>query len=113
MKGAIQKQLKIYVTRNGRKSFVEWLEAIKNKNDRYRIKERLDRVALGNMGDCKRLSGGISELRLHFGPGYRIYFGEENNMIILLLCGGNKSTQKKNIKTAMSYWADYLLEEAS
>ena len=60
------------------------------------------------MGDCKPIDQGVFELRLDFGPGYRIYFGEENQKIVVLLCGGDKSTQEKDIKKAIKYWEDYL-----
>ena len=72
------KTLEIYMTQQGRKPFVEWLESLKDKSLRYRIKERLDRVALGNLGDYKSIGYGISELRLDFGSGYRIYFADIN-----------------------------------
>lgn len=101
------KQLEIYITQENKKPFVEWLESL-DKEYRYRVKERLDRVALGNFGDWKSLDEGINELRLNFGSGYRIYFGQEKNSIILLLCGGNKASQKKDIKKARQYWKDFL-----
>ena len=75
---------------------------------RYRIKERLDRLTLGNKGDYKFISEGIAELKINFGPGYRIYFSQVGKKIILLLCAGNKSSQEKDIKKAMNYWKDYL-----
>ncbi len=93
---------------NGKRPFVEWLENLKNKTDRYRIKERLDRITLGNFGDHKNVANGVYELRLTFGPGYRIYYGIENKNIIILLCGGDKSSQKKDIKNATKYLNDYL-----
>lgn len=77
---------------------------------KFRIKERLDRVALDNLGDYKQINKDIFELRLTFGAGYRIYFYMEDSKIVLLLSGGNKSTQKKDIKKAMSYLNDYLTE---
>ncbi len=109
MKVVTLKKIEIYVDENGRKPFIEWLDSLKDKMGRYRIKERLDRIALGNFGDCKSISGGISELRCNFGPGYRVYFGEDDKKIVLLLCGGDKSTQEKDIKKATNYWKDYLL----
>lgn len=102
------KELKIYTTSTGKQPFVEWLELLKDKTIRYRIKERLDRVALGNIGDNKPVGNGVMELRFSFGSGYRIYYGEENDQIILLLCGGDKATQSKDIKKAHSFWNDYL-----
>lgn len=104
----IKKQIEIYCTNKGKTPFISWLESLKDSKFRYRIKERLDRVTLGNMGDYKSIKHGVLELRLDFGPGYRIYFGEENQKIVILLCGGNKSTQEKDIKNAIKYWEDYL-----
>lgn len=105
---AISKKIELYNTKSGKQPFIDWLESIKDKTMRYRIKERLDRIALGNMGDCKPIKCGVSALRFNFGPGYRVYYGEQNNTVIILLCGGNKSTQEKDIKKALSYWEDYL-----
>jgi putative addiction module killer protein len=79
-----------------------------DKTARYRVKERLDRVVLGNLGDHKFIGDGVNELRLAFGAGYRIYYGKEENTIILLLCGGDKSTQKADIKKAIKYLKNYL-----
>lgn len=103
-----QKQLEIYETEEGKMPFIDWLESLKDKTIRYRIKERLDRVSLGNLGDYKPIKKGVSELRLNFGSGYRIYDAEEGDKIILLLCGGNKSTQSSDIKKAIAYWENYL-----
>ena len=104
----LKKQLKIYVTEDGKKPFIEWLESLEDKTIRYRIKERLDRVALGNLGDHKFIGNGVYELRLAFGSGYRIYYGNEGSEIILLLCGGDKATQKKDIKKAVIYLKNYM-----
>jgi putative addiction module killer protein len=104
------KQLEIYVTKNGKKPFIEWLESLEDKTTRYRIKERLDRVALGNLGDHKFISNGVYELRLTFGSGYRIYYSHLEEKIILLLCGGDKSKQKRDVKKAITYLKDYLTE---
>ncbi len=68
---------------------------------------RLDRAARGNFGDRKSVGGGVLELRFDFGPGYRVYFGEDGASVILLLIGGDKSTQTKDIETAKRYWNDY------
>lgn len=108
MSSAHKNQIEIYSTREGKFPFITWLESLKDKSIRYRIKERLDRVALGNLGDYKVLSEGLVELRLHFGAGYRIYFAWEGSRIIVLLCAGDKSSQKRDIKKAASYWKDYL-----
>ncbi|GAF88378.1 unnamed protein product, partial [marine sediment metagenome] len=74
----------------------------------YRIKERLDRIILGNMGDTKFVQDGIYEIRLNFATGYRVYFGNIDNKNILLLCGGDKSSQNKDIEKAKKYLQEYL-----
>ncbi len=71
--------------------------SLKDRKTQLKISERLRRVSLGNLGDYKSIGEGIFELRIDYGAGYRIYFGQEGNKIILLLCGGDKSTQKKDI----------------
>ena len=68
---------------------------------------RLDRLKLGNFGDCKTISDGVSELRIHYGPGIRIYYAKTGNKVILLLCGGDKGSQKKDIDKAKEYLKDY------
>ncbi len=73
-----------------------------------RIDARLDRVRLGNFGDHKALGEGLFELRIHGGSGYRIYFATDREAIVLLLCGGGKNTQKRDIAKAKRYWRDYL-----
>lgn len=71
---------------------------------------RLARIRKGNLGDCKAVQGGIGlyEIRIHFGPGYRIYYGVKGKQILLLLCGGDKGAQKNDILKAKKYWCDYL-----
>jgi len=101
------KVVNIYRDSQGREPVVDWLESIRDITTRARIKNRLRRIALGNLGDCKSIGQGMYELRLHFGPGYRVYFGQVDNVIILLLCGGDKSTQAKDIKKAKECWTDY------
>lgn len=74
---SIKKELNIYVTKDGKKPFVAWLESLKDKTIRYRIKERLDRVALGNLGDHSSVGNGVMEIRFKFGSGYRVYYGKK------------------------------------
>lgn len=102
-----EKIIKMYVTRNGEEPFSNWLASLDSKI-KNRIKARLDHVRLGNLGDYKFVKEGVFKLRLNFGAGYRIYFGNEENKIILLLCGGDKSTQYKDITKAILYWKEYL-----
>ena len=101
------RELQIYQTPNGHEPFTEWLKSIRDQKIRTRIQARLDRLVDGNFGDCEPVGEGISEIRLHFGAGYRIYFGEVENIIVLLLCGGDKSSQTRDIKRAKTYWQEY------
>ena len=100
------RELQIYQNPNGREPFTEWLES-RDQKTQERIEALLDRLVDGNFGDCKPVGEGISEIRLHFGAGYRIYFGEVENTIVLLLCGGDKSSQTRDIKRAKTYWHEY------
>ena len=102
------RQLQFYRTPNGREPFAEWYDTIQDRSARSRIQKRLDQLENGNFGDCKSVGKGVFELRFHFGPGYRIYFGELNNTIILLLCGGDKSSQAADIARAKDYWLQYM-----
>ena len=81
-------------------TFREWHARLKDERARGIIALRLERLAYGLVGDAASVGGGISELRIHYGPGYRVYFCKRNNAVILLLCGGDKSSQSKDIKTA-------------
>lgn len=68
---------------------------------------RLNRLRLGNFGDCKSVGDGVFELRMMFGPGYRVYFGRDGERVVMLLCGGDKDTQQKDVELAKHYWRDY------
>lgn len=81
-------------------TFRKWWTKLKDQRARGVILARLDRLAYGHAGDVEPVGEGISELRIHYGPGYRVYFHKRGTEIILLLCGGDKSTQGKDIKTA-------------
>ncbi len=96
-----------YVKENGSVPFNDWLESLRDKKARAKIRARINRIRLGNLGDCKSVGEGVSELRINFGSGYRVYFAQQGNTIVILLCGGNKSSQNKDIKQAKLYWQDY------
>lgn len=81
--------------------FVDWLDGLKDIRARARVLVRIERLAAGNPGDVKPVSEGISELRISYGPGYRVYFKKRGKELIILLAGGDKSTQSKDIKTAL------------
>lgn len=95
----------IYQTDTGKEPFTEWLLDL-DKMTRSIILTRLKRLNIGNFGDCKPLkqTSGIWELRIDFGPGYRVYFGKEGSEIVLLLVGGDKKGQERDIKKAQEYW---------
>lgn len=84
-----------------------WIRSIRNKRDRQRILNRVGRIRRGNFGDYRPVGDGVLELRLFFGPGYRVYFAESDRTLVLLLCGGDKSTQTSDIEKAKTYWIDY------
>ena len=96
-----------YVNESGKNIFNSWLNKLKDKTARARIRVRLNRVRLGNFGDCKTVGGAVSELRIDYGPGYRIYFAKEGSTVVILLCGGIKNSQSRDIKLAGEYWSDY------
>lgn len=95
------KQVKFYTTLNGKCYFIEWFNSLDN-SIKQRVLKRISQLEYGNCGDCKKLSADLSELRLNFGSGYRIYYTETDNVIILILCAGDKSTQTKDIKRAQN-----------
>lgn len=80
--------------------FDRWLKGLRDQRAIAKIASRLERLALGNAGDVKAVGEGISELRVDFGPGYRVYYKQIGKMIVLILCGGDKSTQERDIKNA-------------
>lgn len=101
-----------YADQEGREPFVEWLESL-SVPFQDRVFRRLQRVQLGNFGDHKNVGEGIRELRLHFGKGYRVYYAEDGEEIVLLLCGGDKSRQHKDIRQAKSYWLEYRMNKGN
>ncbi len=101
------RRLQVYRDPNGREPFTEWLESLRDQSMQTRIRKRLARLAVGNFGDCQSVGQGVFELRLHFGAGYRIYFGEVDNITLLLLCAGDKSSQTQDINRAKMYWLEH------
>ena len=96
-----------YVNADGRSPFGEWLAALKDVHARAAIRKRLNRVRLGNLGDWRTVGEGVMELRVDVGPGYRAYCGEDGPVMVVLLCGGDKSSQRTDIARAKELWADY------
>lgn len=81
--------------------FIDWLTALSDVHARARIAKRLDRLADGNFGDVKSVGAGVSELRFTFGPGYRVYYTVRSRVVVILLCGGDKQTQRRDIERAV------------
>jgi len=103
-----ERQVVFYQDNAGKEPFTEWIESFREHKTQRRILQRLARVQSGNYGDYKSLRNGIFELRFAFGSGYRVYFGKDGDTIVVLLCGGDKSTQRQDIKQAKAYWKEYL-----
>jgi putative addiction module killer protein len=105
-------QLHYYQTSDGRLPFAEWLRGLTDRQARTRIEGRLARVATGTLGDAEWVGEGVMELRVDWGPGYRIYFARLGQVIVLLLCGGDKRTQQRDINRAKQYFEDYKTRSA-
>ena len=103
-------QIVYYELSSGKCSFEKWFngQTLKVQNI---IDTRLERVELGNFGQHRYLGQGVYELKFKMGPGYRVYFGKYEKQIVVLLLGGDKGSQKKDIKRAQVYWESYLLEK--
>ena len=94
-------EIRRYVTRAGKDVGGDWLAALKNVQARARIAVRIDRIAIGNFADTKYLRDGVSELRIHLGPGYRLYYAILGDTCVLLLCGGEKRKQSSDVNRAI------------
>ncbi len=105
------REIQNYQTAEGRSPFEEWLDSLRDIRVISQIDNRLRRVKLGNLGDYRSVGEGVFELRIDYGPGYRLYFGQVGTTIVLLLCGGDKSTQAQDIRKAKEYWKDYERRE--
>ena len=82
-------------------TFESWLQGLRDHQARSRINARIRRLSLGNPGDVKPIGSGVSEMRIDYGPGYRIYFKQQGRIVVVLLCGGDKRTQSADIETAI------------
>lgn len=100
-------ELRIYTEAAGRVPFNEWLADLKDAKARAIIRARLLKVQMGNLGDCKPLRDGVQELRIDYGPGYRAYLSRQGPVMVLLLCGSDKSGQDRAIKQAIDYLNDW------
>ena len=100
--------IEYYENDAGKRPFKQWLQGLTDVSGRAKIRIRLDRARLGNLGDHKTVGAGVWEMRIDYGPGYRIYFGKERERILLLLIGCDKSMQNRDIEQAQGYWQEHL-----
>jgi putative addiction module killer protein len=101
------RRVEFYVAPNGTIPFLEWLSSLSDAHVRARVRVRIDRIALGNFGFCASVGEGVSELKIDTGPGYRVYFGQKGTQLVVLLCGGTKKHQQRDISLAKEYWKEY------
>lgn len=102
-----------YLTEDGRSPLKDWLTDLVDRRARALVLVRLQRMAAGNFGDCKSVVGGVWELRIDHGPGYRVYYARAGKKLLLLLIGGDKRKQQDDIATALAYWQDWKRRNAS
>jgi putative addiction module killer protein len=101
------KDIQLYVTDEGKTSIEDWLNGLRDRKARAAIDARIARLRLGLVGQAREVGEGVHEMKVDVGQGYRVYFGNVSNVVILLLCGGDKRTQKADIKRAKEFWSDY------
>jgi putative addiction module killer protein len=100
-------EIRRYLTESGRDVWGDWLSELRDLRSRAKIVARIDRLSAGNFGDCKTLRGGLFEMRIDWGSGYRVYNAMVGKACVLLLCGGDKRKQSSDIKRALEYLKDY------
>ena len=105
------KSVIVFHDATGREPFTDWLNSLRDATMRRRILQRLLRLEQGHFGDVKPVGAGVNELRFFFGAGYRVYFGEDGDRIVVLLCGGDKGSQSRDIQQAQTYWQEYQKHE--
>ena len=106
------KEVVMFRTQDGQVPFERWLDDLSDKRAVARILARMARVRLGNLGDCRPVGEGVAELRVDYGPGYRVYFGQKGQTLVVLLSGGDKRTQPADVNLAKRYWCEYKENES-
>ncbi len=100
-------ELRIYTDAQSNAPFEQWLETLKDRTARAKVRARLERVKAGNFGDCKAVRDGVQELRIDHGPGYRVFLSRQGPVVVLLLCGGDKGDQERAIRQAIGFLNDW------
>ena len=101
------KKIREYATKEGKIPFREWLDSLRDRRAQAKVDIRINKMRAGNLGDTKPVGKGVHELRIDYGPGYWVYYANEDSAIVILLCGGDKRKQDKDIKAAQEYWVNY------
>lgn len=99
-------EIRRYRGASGDEPFTAWLSRLRDRQAKARVLVRIDRLETGNFGDAKALGGGVHELRIDWGPGYRVYFGRAGDQVVVLLAAGDKRTQAADVKRALEFWQD-------
>ena len=102
-----------YMKEDGSVPLSDWLSTLRDMQAKTAIRRRIDRVGAGNPGNTRSLRSGVSELKIDMGPGYRVYYAHHGRIIVVLLCGGDKSNQKADIAQAVDYWEDWKTRNGS
>ena len=103
----IEQEVRVYARSDGSAPFTEWLRKLRDGTSRNRIRQRIARLRLGNFGDVRSVGDGVHELRAHSGPGFRVFFGRAGEAVVIVLCGGDKGSQERDIEVAKENWRDY------
>ncbi len=104
--------VKHYITTDGVDIFARWVDGLRDRHAAAKVLARIERLALGNFGDCESVGSGVLELRIDWGPGYRVYLARLGQTVVLLLCGGDKRNQQRDINDAKTYFADHKARAA-
>jgi putative addiction module killer protein len=107
MREVISRKVEKYLTKQGKDFFQEWLDGLADRKAKILIDKTIAKIRLGNLGDHKSVGEGVQEIRLDYGPGYRLYFAEHGNILVILLCGGTKKRQQDSIDRAKLFWKDW------
>lgn len=102
-----EKDIIIYTSKDGSAPFLDWFIGIRDERARQKIQARIGRIRLGGLGIARSVGDGVHELKIDYGVGYRVYFGNVGNKIVILLCGGDKSSQNEDIKKAKVFWKNF------
>jgi putative addiction module killer protein len=105
-------EIRYYISRNGWSPFEEWFADV-DATARAKVAASIIRLEQGNLSNVKSVGEGVFEYRINFGPGYRVYFGRDGEVLLILLTGGTKKRQQRDIRTAIELWTDYRLRKRS